>query len=81
MAGFPTVVENMGELLPMGGGAFQNLVGEHGGGGGGGVKMLSKNNCKGVHLIVKLPAISLQACKFTKNKLLHTYFSRILARF
>ena len=43
--------------------------------------MLSKNTCEGVHLIVKLPAISLQACKFTKNELLHTYFSRILARF
>ena len=28
-----------------------------------------------------LPAISLQASKFTKNELLHTYFSRILARF
>ena len=43
--------------------------------------MLSKNTCEGVHLIVKLPAISLQACKFTKNELIHTYFSRILARF
>ena len=29
-------------------------------------------------LIVKLPAISLQASKFTKNEL-HTYFSTILA--
>ena len=28
--------------------------------------MLSKNTCEGVHLIVKLLAISLQACKFTK---------------
>ena len=43
--------------------------------------MLSKNSCEGVHLIVKLPAISLEACKFTKNELLHAYFSRILARF
>ena len=43
--------------------------------------MLSKNTCEGVHLIVKLPAISLEACKFTKNELLHAYFSRILARF
>ena len=49
--------------------------------GGGGLKMLSKNAGDGVHLIVKLPAIGLQACKFTKNELLHTYFSRILARF
>ena len=32
-------------------------------------------------MIGKLPAIRLQACKFTENELLHTYFSRILARF
>ena len=51
------------------------------GGGGGGLKMLLKNTCEGVHLIVKLPAIILQACKFTKNELFQTYFSRILARF
>ena len=51
------------------------------GGGGGGVKTLLKNTYEGVHLLVKLSAISLQACKFTKNKLLHAYFSRILARF
>ena len=31
--------------------------------------------------LVKLPTISLQACKFTKNELFHTYFSRILASF
>ena len=37
------------------------------------LKMLSKNTCEGVHLIVNLPAISLQACEFTKNEL-HTYF-------
>ena len=43
--------------------------------------MLSKNTGEGVHLIVKLPDISLEACKFTKNELLHIYFSRILARF
>ena len=76
----------------MGGGALQNLMEEGGGlksihgrsigeGGGGGVKMLSKNTREGVHLKVKLPAISLQACKFTKNEFLHKYFSRILARF
>ena len=47
----------------------------------GRLKMLSKNTCEGVYLIAKLPAISLQAFKFTKNELLHTYFSRILARF
>ena len=65
--GFPTGVANMG-----GGGLSQNM---------GELKMQSKNTCEGVYLIVKLPAISLQACKFTKNELLHTYFSRILARF
>ena len=47
----------------------------------GELKMLSKNTCEGVHLIVKLLAISLQASKFTKNEFLHTHFSRILARF
>ena len=51
------------------------------GGSMGVLKMLSKNTCEVVHLIVELPAISLQACKFTKNELLHTYFWRILARF
>ena len=55
-----------------GGGSSQNM---------GELKMLSKNTCEGVHLIVKLPAISLQACKFIKNELLQTYFSRILAKF
>ena len=47
----------------------------------GELKMLSQNAREGVHLIQKLPAISLQASKFTKNELLHTYFSRILAGF
>ena len=60
-------------------GELQNVTG--GGGGEGGVKTLLKNTYEGVHLLVKLSAISLQACKFTKNKLLHAYFSRILARF
>ena len=41
---------------------------------GGGLKMLSKNTWEGVYLIVKLLAISLQTCKFTKNELLQTYF-------
>ena len=43
--------------------------------------MLSKNTCEGVHFLVQLPAIGLQACKFTKTELLRTYFWRILARF
>ena len=57
---------------------------EHGGWGrlgGGGNKILSKNIYEGVHMLVKVPAIRLQAWKFSKNELLHTYFSRILARF
>ena len=71
----------------MGGGSskFEEWGGGRGGGGlrqnMGELKMMSKNTCEGVHLIKKLPAISLQASKFTKNELLHTYFSRILARF
>ena len=78
MPGFPTGVENMmaggeggGSSKFDGWGLSQNMSGV--------LKMLSKN--EGVHLIVKLPAISLQAFKFTKNEILHTYFSRILARF
>ena len=59
------------------GGGLESILG----GSMRGLKMLSKNICEGFHLLVKLPAISLQACKFTKNELLHTYFSRILARF
>ena len=51
------------------------------GGAWGQLKMLSKNTYEGVQLIVKLPAISLQASKFTKNEFLQTYFSRILAGF
>ena len=77
-SGFPTGVENMG-------GAPQNLMGVRGVGGGlsqnmergggmGELKMLLKNTSEGVHLIVKLEAISLQAPKFSKNGLLHTCF-------
>ena len=50
------------------GGGLSQYMGEH-----GGLKNLLKNTCEGVHLILKLPAISLQACKFTKNELFHTY--------
>ena len=76
-SGFPTGVENMGG----GSSTLQNLMGglsQHLGEawGGGGLKMLSKNAFEGVHLIVKLPAISLQACKFTKNEL---FFPKNLA--
>ena len=64
--GFPRDVENMGR-------APQNLIEGGGGlmskhrGSTGQLKMLFKNTCEGVQLIVKLPAISLQASKFTKN--------------
>ena len=80
-AGFPTGVANMGG----GGGGSSKLDGgrlksKHGESTGE-LKMLSKNTCEGVHLIVKLPAKSLQVSKFTKNELLHTYFWSILARF
>ena len=61
-AGFPTGVEIMG------GGAFQKLM-------GGLINtwgvLTAKNTCEGVHLLVKLPAISLEACKFSKNELLY----------
>ena len=58
-AGFPTGVENIGggapkNLISDGGDSSQNM-GEH--------KMLLKNTSEGVHLIGKLPAISLQASK------------------
>ena len=81
-AGFSTGVENMkgggGLCLPLpplgrgsskfdGGGDLSPYMGR----ARGGLKMLLKNTCEGVHLIIKLPAISLQACKFTKNELLH----------
>ena len=60
-----------------GGGGLKSIHG-----GAWGFKMLPKNTCEGVHLIIKLLAISLQAYyKFTENEFPHTYFSRILARF
>ena len=73
-----------GPVPPHWGGAPQNLMGglcRNMGGAWGKLKMSLKNTHEGVHLIVKLLAISLEASKFTKNELLHTYFSRILARF
>ena len=77
--GFPTGVENMREALQnlMGGGEVESIHK----GSMWGLKMLLENTCEGVHLLVKLPAVSLQACKFTINELFYTYFSRILARF
>ena len=53
-----------------GGGLSQYMGEEH----WGGLKILSKNTCQGVHLIVKLLAISLQACKYTKmNFFMHIF--------
>ena len=69
-AGIPTGVENMWGAVsfPLVRGALQNLMEArrglksiHGGSMGWRLKMLLKNTCEGVHLIVKLPAISLQA--------------------
>ena len=76
--GFPTGVENMGGgvLHNLMGGALVNAWEQH-----GGLKMLLKNTCEGGNLKVKLPGISLQTSKFTKNEFLHTHFSRILAGF
>ena len=68
--GFPQVLRTWeGGLQNLMGRGLSQYMREH-----GGIKMLSKNTCEGVYLIVKLPAISLQACKFTKNELLHSYF-------
>ena len=77
------VIQGFSQVLQTWGGSSKfdgGLKPKHGGSMGE-FKILLKNTCKGVHLIVKLPAISLEASKFTKNELLHTYFSRILDRF
>ena len=68
LLGFPTGVENMRGEGGGGGGALQNLMrgGLIHGESMGELKMLSKNTCERVHLIVKLPAISLQSHKCTK---------------
>ena len=71
VAQHPLKSQGFPQVLQTWGGAPQNLM----------LKMLLKNTSEGVHLIKKLPAISQQASKFTKNELLHTSFSNILARF
>ena len=66
------------------GGALQNLIGgveSMHEGNMKGHKTLVENTCEGVHHLVKLAPIILQACKSTKNELLHTDFSIILGRF
>ena len=83
-AGFPTGVESMGAvpLLSHWGGGSSKFdergleKGREHGGSMGGLKTLLKNTCEEVHLLLKLPATSQQDYKFTKNELLHTYFSR-----
>ena len=49
-----------------------------GGGSKEELKMLSKNTCERVHLIAKLPAISLQASK-TSSHIFFKDFSQILS--
>ena len=67
MTGFPTGVANTEGLHP------PPL-------GWGELKMLSKNTSEGVHLIVKLPPMTLQASEFTKNELIFLKdFSYILS--
>ena len=61
---------------PIGGGGSLKFDGEDLSryiGGAWGHKTLLKNTCAGVHLLLKLLAISLQVCKFTKNEL-HIFF-------
>ena len=78
--GFPQVLRIWrGALRNLIGGELKSLHGESMGEGGRELKMLLKNTCEEVHLIVKSPSICLQACKFAKNEPLHTYFSRVLA--
>ena len=53
------------QVLRTWGGTLQNLIrgleSTHGGAWGGGLKTLLKKTSEGVHLLVKLPAISLEA--------------------
>ena len=55
--GFSTGVEDMGASSKFDGQDLSRYMGED----GGRMRILLKNTCDGVHLIVKLPAISLQA--------------------
>ena len=63
MQGFPQVLRTWGG--GGGGVAPQNYMGGVQVKTWGELKILSKNTCKGVHLMAKLPALSLQASKFT----------------
>ena len=76
-SGFPTSVENMDVALQNLMEGFESIHGVK----EGGLKVMLKNAFEEVHLLVNILGIRLQAHKFTKNDLLHTYFSRIVARF
>ena len=65
--GFPQVLPTWGGLCLK---IYEGSLSQNMGRAWGELKMLSKNTCGGVHLIVKLLAISLQAFKFTKNELI-----------
>ena len=78
--GFPQVLRTWGSSKFDGTG-LKSIHGAAWEGGGGGLKMLLKNTCEGVYLIVKLPAISLQACKFTKITKIYNFFTHILQGF
>ena len=67
----------MNHLMKLGAPGFFNGVENI---GGGGSSKFEEGEGR-VAWILKLPGTSLQVCKFTKNEILHTYFSRILARF
>ena len=83
------IVQGFPQVLRTWGGVLQNLIGEWGlksvhGESMWGLKVQLKNTCEGVHLIVKLWAISLQAFKFTKNELFYKFFkdfSQILSSY
>ena len=85
--GIQTTIHGFPQVFRTWAGAVQNLMERRawvktwGVQGGGGLKTVLKGTCEGVHLLVKLPTISLETCKFTENELLHTGFSSILARF
>ena len=72
MPGLPTSVENMGGL--------ESIHGRDWGGGEG--KNAVENYLWSILYVSKVASYKpAKACKFTKNELFHTYFSRILARF
>ena len=78
---FSSILTSLSQGFPQ---VFRTLEGGRGGGisqymegAWGGLKVMSKNTCEGVHLIVKLPSISLQTCKFSKMN----FFTQIFQGF